>query len=96
MGLRARVGRLRGSHQRECCQSPRRTEVAGVEEERPLEALPVARRGLVRWWSRAGARASSGVLYIAGPSRLPSTDKSSELITVVLWMDGRLMSLSIA
>ena len=45
--------------------------VAGVEEERPLEALPVARRGLVRWWSCAGARASSGVLFIAGPRWFP-------------------------
>ena len=31
--------------------------MAGVEEEGPLEALPVARRGLVRWWSCALAGA---------------------------------------
>ena len=46
-------------------------EVAGVEEEGPLEALPVAGRGLVRWWRCAGSRASSEALFIAGPRRLP-------------------------
>ena len=65
------VRALRRHHQSESRWRPRGNKVAGVEEEGPLEALPVARRGLVRWWSRAWARAGSGVLYIAGPSRLP-------------------------
>ena len=34
---------------------------------RPLEAHPVARRGLVRWWSCAGARASLGGAIYSRP-----------------------------
>ena len=69
--------------------------MAGVGEEGPLEAPPVATQGLVRWWSCAGARAGSGVLYIAGPSQLPRTDKSGEVITAVPWLHGRVLRLSV-
>ena len=55
----------------------------------------MARQGLVRWWSCAGARAGSGVLYIAGLSRLPRTDKSGEVITAVPWLHGRVLRLSV-
>ena len=46
--------------------------MAGVEEEGPLEALPVAGRGLVRWWRCAGARARHEADAVYGIS--PASD----------------------
>ena len=41
--------------------------MAGVEEEEPLEALPVARWGLVRWWSCAGGESELGGAIYSRP-----------------------------